>query len=65
VDESNECRLLSVEEVGERLSVCRASVYKLMEAGELPYCMIGKRRRVKVADLERFVEGAKVHGGAG
>lgn len=47
-DETNDLRCLKVMKVAELLGISRAQVYKLMEAGELPYVKIGKSRRVRL-----------------
>lgn len=46
----------TVDEVAKRFKVTRAAVYKWMRAGELPYVIIGKDRRVTGAALKAFVK---------
>ena len=48
-------RLLRVREVAEQLGVCNATVYRLVEAGELPHVRIVNSIRVRPDDLEEFV----------
>jgi excisionase family DNA binding protein len=51
------CELLvSLDEAGRRLGLCRRSVQNLIYSGALPALAIGRSRRVAVVDLERFVE---------
>lgn len=46
----------TVEEVAKRFKVTKAAVYKWMRAGDLPYVIIGKDRRVTGAALKAFVK---------
>jgi excisionase family DNA binding protein len=48
-------RLLTVREVAERLSLCRATVYRLCECGELPHIRLSNAIRVKEEALEQFL----------
>ncbi len=47
--------LLSVREVGRRLGVTTATVYKLAERGELPHIRISNAIRVAPADLAAYI----------
>jgi len=53
---------LSVRQVAELLGVSRASVYKLVERGELACVRVSNAIRVRPVDLERWLEG-RVGGG--
>jgi excisionase family DNA binding protein len=44
-----------VEEVARLLSVSRAKVYAMMDAGELAYAKFGKSRRVPQSAIESLV----------
>ena len=46
-------KLLTVREVADRLGVCRATMYAMVERGELPAVRIGAAVRVDPADHER------------
>lgn len=46
------------EEVAEILRVSRASVYKMIKAGELPFVRVAGRIRVPHSHLERFLDAA-------
>ena len=50
-----EKRLLSVKEVAAFLSVSKATVYVMMERGDLPSVKFGRCRRFWLADVERLV----------
>jgi excisionase family DNA binding protein len=57
----NVVRLLRVREVAELLSVCTATVYGLLRAGELESLWVGASLRVPMRSVEEFM----VRGGAG
>jgi excisionase family DNA binding protein len=48
-------KLLTVREVAARLGVCRATVYAMVERGELPAVRIGSVVRVHPADLVAYL----------
>jgi len=48
-------RLLPVKEVAQQLGVCNATVYRLVEAGELPHVRIVNSIRIRPDDLEAFI----------
>src|SRR5918999_424680 len=53
-------RLLTVEEVAERLNVSRATVYRMVYDGRLPTLQLGGRGsalRVDAAELDRWLYG--------
>jgi excisionase family DNA binding protein len=47
--------LLTVNEAADALRVSRSSLYRLFEAGELARVQIGANRRVKSAEIHRFI----------
>jgi excisionase family DNA binding protein len=49
-------RTLTIDETAEALRVHRDTVHKMMNSGELPYVTVGKRRRVRISDLEKILE---------
>ena len=51
-----ELRLLKSDEVADILKISRAMAYKLMQRGEIPTIRIGSSVRVRVEDLEKYVE---------
>jgi len=44
------------EQVASLLCISRVTVYHLIEQGDLPSVCIGRLRRVRKADLERWME---------
>lgn len=48
-------RLLTVGEVAATLRVSTMTVYRLINAGELPAARIGRSFRVQVEDLDRYL----------
>ena len=49
-------RLLSPEQVAERLGIGRTFTYKLLAEKRIPSFTIGKLRRVRQSDLDRYVQ---------
>jgi excisionase family DNA binding protein len=49
-------RLLSPEQVAERLGIGRTFAYKLLAEKRIPSFTIGKLRRVRESDLDRYIE---------
>lgn len=49
--------LLTVEEAAKRLRCGRTLVYDLLRDGRLPAVRVGRRRLVKVTDVDKFVAG--------
>lgn len=45
----------TVREISECLRLSRATLYKLMDAGSLPYVKIGRSRRIGWHAVERLV----------
>jgi excisionase family DNA binding protein len=53
----SESMALTMAEAARALSISRAQIYKLANRGELPYVMVGQRRRVSRAALEAILAG--------
>jgi excisionase family DNA binding protein len=51
---NHERLLLTVEEAGDLLGCGRTLVYGLMRTGEIPSVLVGRLRRIRRGDLERF-----------
>ena len=48
--------LMSPEEVRQHLGLSRTYTYRLLAAGAIPCVRIGRLRKVRPVDLERFIE---------
>ncbi len=48
-------RLLTADEVAEKLSIGLSTAYMLLQRGDLPSVRIGRSVRVRPEDLRRFV----------
>ena len=48
--------LLTVKEVEKYLKLGHTKVHQLLASGEIPSLKIGKSRRVRKTDLDRFLE---------
>ena len=55
---------MSPEELAEFLGLGRTSTYTLLKAGKIPSIRIGKLRKVRRSDVDKFVEDRLEHGGA-
>ncbi len=53
-------RMLTVEDVARYLQLNRLTVYRYVRTGMLPAARIGKVYRIRLDDLERFLEARKV-----
>ncbi|HYV48485.1 MAG TPA: helix-turn-helix domain-containing protein [Myxococcaceae bacterium] len=52
-------RLLTVRDAAERLAVCTATVYALVERGEMQHLRISNAIRIHPDDLEAFIQGKR------
>jgi excisionase family DNA binding protein len=52
----NASRLLTVAEVAAALRVSTMTVYRLINAGDLPAARIGRSFRVRTEDLDRYLD---------
>ena len=55
--------LMSPKELSEYLGLGRTYTYRLLTEGEIPCAHIGRLRKVRRADAERFVEARIERGG--
>lgn len=56
-------RWLSTAEASERLGVTLRTLYRLVNEGRLPAYKIGRVIRLKEADVEVFIESARIQPG--
>jgi excisionase family DNA binding protein len=49
--------LLTIEEVSRLLALGRSRVYEMVVDKTIPSVKIGRSRRIRLVDLERYVEG--------
>jgi excisionase family DNA binding protein len=48
--------LVTLDEAGRRLSLCRRSVQQLVYDGALPSVKVGRSRRIALVDLNAYVD---------
>jgi excisionase family DNA binding protein len=53
--------LIRVTEAARMLSLCRSTIYAMLDAGELPSIRCGTARRIPVAALRDWVEHHLMH----
>jgi excisionase family DNA binding protein len=61
-NESQTPKLLSLNEVSERTSLSRSTIYREIEGGRLIAVKIGKSVRVTDSELRRYIESLQVRG---
>ena len=49
-------KFLTIQEVGERLNLCRTTIWRLMNQHGLRFVRIGGTRRIRAQDLEMWLE---------
>ena len=49
-------RLLRISEVAYQINISRSLAYRLVQAGEIPSVRIGPSVRVRVGDLDEFIQ---------
>lgn len=57
--------LMTVREVADAMRVSTMTVYRLINAGELPALRVGRHFRVLRSDLEAYVQHRRVQGRKG
>ena len=58
-----EHRLLTVREVAGTMRVSTMTVYRLIRDGQMPAIRVGKHFRIRVVDVDAFLEARTVNGG--
>jgi excisionase family DNA binding protein len=61
LSESGLPKLLKASDVATTLNISRSFAYLLLETGQLPTVRIGRTLRVRVQDLEAYIESNLVH----
>ena len=56
-------KYLTVAEVASLLRVSNMTVYRLIEAGDLPAGRVGKSFRIREVDLDKYLAGAFTQAG--
>jgi excisionase family DNA binding protein len=59
-----DCGLLTVGDAAKFLAVGRSTLYAAMDSGKLPYCKIGRSRRIPRRALVEFAAGTLTGGWA-
>jgi excisionase family DNA binding protein len=54
-DEKMNCSAIPVSEACVRLGISRSKLYELLNEGEVPSVKIGRRRLIRVADLNQWL----------
>lgn len=53
--------LLRIDDAAQRLSISRATMYRLIQRGELPIVRIGSAVRVRAIELDLWVAGIRAN----
>jgi excisionase family DNA binding protein len=53
--------IMTAKEVADYLRVTKATIYRYLEDGKLPYFKMGRYIRIRREDVERFVEQQMTH----
>ena len=53
--------LLRIDDAAQRLSISRATMYRLIQSGELPIVRIGTAVRVRAIELDLWVAGIRAN----
>ena len=59
----NEIEWLNTEEAAKRLGITTRTLYRFMDQGRLPSYRFGRVFRLKLADVEQFVDDCRVEPG--
>ena len=54
-----EDKLLTAEEVGDRLGLCVTTIYRKTKAKEIPSLRLGKSIRYRESDIAKLIKAAK------
>lgn len=56
IRKSTQLEFLTAEDVASLLSISRSASYKLLASGELPVVRVGRSTRVRLMDLQVFIQ---------
>lgn len=62
--ETNRPRYLTVAEVANDMRVSTMTVYRLIKSGELSAVRVGKSYRIRITDLDKFLDSRYVETGS-
>jgi len=54
--ESSSTLLVSIQSAAKLLGISKCFLYRLTESGEVPSVKIGRKRLVRISDIEKIVE---------
>jgi excisionase family DNA binding protein len=52
-------RVYSIDEFAEMTGLCRATIYGMMRRGEMPFIVVGGRRRIPAAAVDKLLATAE------
>ncbi len=55
---------LSTKDAAERVGITARTLYRMIDEGRLPAYKFGRVLRLKVADVDAFIEGSRVEPGS-
>jgi excisionase family DNA binding protein len=53
-------KLLTIEQIAEKLQISDTTLYKLARSGKIPAIKVGNQWRFKMEDIDRWLESQKV-----
>lgn len=56
-DARSRSRYVTVSEVADQLRVSNMTVYRLVQAGQLPAVRVGRSYRIREEDVDRYIAG--------
>lgn len=60
----DDIRWMSTRETSQRLGITLRTLYRFIDEGQLPAYKFGRVIRLKEADVEEFISGARIEPGA-
>lgn len=53
-------KLLTLQQVAQRLQISETTLYKLARRGKIPAIKVGNQWRFKIEDIDRWLESQKI-----